>query len=51
MLKHSLEVFVQVCHSGSFTKAATRLYVTPSAIMQQMDALEREYGMALLTRT
>lgn len=51
MLKHSLEVFVQVCRSCSFTKAAARLYVTPSAIMQQMDALEREYGMMLLTRT
>lgn len=51
MVRHALKVFAQVCHSGSFTKAAAKLYVTPSAIMQQMDALEKEYGMTLLTRT
>ena len=51
MVRHALKVFAQVCHSGSFTKAAAKLYVMPSAIMQQMDALEKEYGMTLLTRT
>ena len=51
MVRHALKVFAQVCHSGSFTKAAAKLYVTPNAIMQQMDALEKEYGMTLLTRT
>lgn len=51
MLKPSLMTFAQVCLSGSFTKAAAALFVTPSAVMQQMDALEREYGVALFTRT
>ena len=51
MLKPALLTFAQVCGLGSFTKAAARLYVTPSAVMQQMDALEREYGVALFTRT
>ena len=51
MLKNALKVFVQVCRSGSFTKAAAGLYVTPSAVMQQMDALEQEYGVSLFTRT
>lgn len=51
MLKPSLATFAQVCRCGSFTKAAARLFVTPSAVMQQMDALEKEYGVALFTRT
>lgn len=51
MLKHSLKIFHQVCQSGSFTKAAAKLYVTPSAVMQQIDALEREYGTCLFIRT
>ena len=41
MLKTALKIFIQVCKSGSFTKAAAKLYVTPSAVMQQMDALWR----------
>ena len=51
VLKHALKIFAQVCESGSFTKAAARLYITPSAVMQQMDALEREYGVTLLSRS
>ena len=51
MLKPALNTFVQVCDSGSFTQAAVKLYVTPSAVMQQIDALEREYGATLFTRT
>lgn len=51
MLKPALSTFVQVCRSGSFTKAAAVLYVTPSAVMQQMDALERDFGTALLVRS
>lgn len=51
MLKTALKVFSQVCQSGSFTKAAAKLYVTPSAVMQQIDALEREYEVKLFQRT
>lgn len=51
MLKPALKVFIEVCKCGSFTKAAARLYVTPSAVMQQMDALEREYGAKLFVRS
>ncbi len=51
MLKPSLTTFAQVCSIGSFTKAAAKLYVTPSAVMQQMDALEQEYGVKLFLRT
>lgn len=51
MLKPALRTFVQACELGSFAKAAAKLYITPSAVTQQMDALEREYGVALFTRT
>lgn len=51
MLRPALTTYIQVCRQGSFTRAAARLYITPSAVMQQMDALEREYGVKLLTRT
>ncbi len=51
MIKNSVKVFMEVCRSGSFTKAAAKLYVTPSAVMQQIDALEKEYGAKLFTRS
>ena len=51
MLRPSLITFIQVCRSGSFTRTADKLYITPSAVMQQMDALEREYGVKLFIRT
>ena len=46
-----LEVFVQVAELGSFSKAAQRLYITPSAVIQQFNRLEDELGVKLLVRT
>ena len=51
MLKTSITTFLAVCRSGSFTKAASVLFITPSAVMQQIDTLEKEYGVTLFTRT
>lgn len=45
-----LEVFVAVVEEGSFTAAAQRLYLTQSAVSQQVAALERELGTPLLHR-
>jgi DNA-binding transcriptional LysR family regulator len=39
-----------VCH-GSFSAAAEELHLSQSAVSQQVAALEREVGMALLERT
>src|SRR6186997_2930305 len=39
-----------VCH-GSFSAAADELHLSQSAVSQQVAALEREVGMALLERT
>ena len=46
-----LEVFVQVAELGSFSKAAQLLYITPSAVIQQVNRLEDELGVKLLLRS
>ncbi|WP_351227368.1 LysR family transcriptional regulator [Streptomyces sp. NPDC002133] len=45
-----MQVLRAVVSSGSVTAAATRLGYTPSAVSQQVAALEKEAGMALLER-
>ena len=46
-----LAVFVEVCRLGSFSAAARRRSVTHSSIVRQIDALEAELGVPLLTRS
>jgi DNA-binding transcriptional LysR family regulator len=46
-----LEVFVTVCATGSFTRAAEHLSITKSAASQHVAALERELGSQLLHRS
>ena len=46
-----LQTLLEVVRQGSFAAAATRLGYTPSAVSQQMAALERETGVALFQRT
>ncbi len=46
-----LEVFVAVCGTGSFTRAADQLGITKSAASQQVGTLERELGVQLLHRS
>jgi DNA-binding transcriptional LysR family regulator len=45
-----LRVLLEVARCGSFARAADGLSYTPSAVSQQIAALERECGMALLER-
>ncbi|MBE6128183.1 MAG: LysR family transcriptional regulator [Erysipelotrichaceae bacterium] len=49
-LRH-LETMIITADAGSFRKAAERMYVTPSAIIKQIDALEEETGTVLFDRT
>lgn len=51
MLLRQVETFVQVARLGSFTRAAGALFVTPAAVMKQMNDLERTVGVELLTRS
>jgi len=48
--KH-LKTFIQVADSGSFSKAADHLYVTPTALIKQINLLEEELGVPLFHRT
>jgi DNA-binding transcriptional LysR family regulator len=46
-----LEYFAAVARHGSFTRAADELWITQSALSQQVRRLEAELGVALLRRT
>ena len=46
-----LRIFVAVAEEGSFTAAAQRLYLTQSAVSQQMSVFEREVGIVLRRRS
>ncbi|MBR4473560.1 MAG: LysR family transcriptional regulator [Oscillospiraceae bacterium] len=51
MLRPHLKTFLTVCESGSFNKAAAELYITPSAVLQQIHTLESELGATLFARS
>lgn len=46
-----LKIFVEAADCGSFTKAAESLYISSTAVMKQMNILEKHIGLKLLTRT
>src|SRR5919202_6179184 len=47
----ALSVFLTVAEERSFTRAAKRLGVSPSAVSHSMRALEERLGVRLLART
>lgn len=51
MYNPMLDTFIAVCDCGSFTKAAERLYISPTAVMKQMNALEAHLELKLIERT
>ena len=46
-----LDTFVAAVDCGSFTKAAENLYISPTAVMKQMNALENHLALKLIDRT
>lgn len=48
---NDLQAFVAVAQAQSFTKAAARLGITPSALSHSMRVLEERLGVRLLART
>ena len=46
-----LRILREIATRGTISAAAEALWITPSAVSQQMTALERELGVALLERT
>ncbi len=47
----AISVFHAAARAGSITKAAAELNVTPSAVSQQIQALEVQLGTSLMTKT
>lgn len=50
MYNPALDTFIAVVDYGSFTKAAEHLYISPTAVMKQMNALEDHLELKLLDR-
>lgn len=51
MYNLQIETFLRVADAGSFSKAAEKGYVTPAAVMKQMNLLEASLGVKLFERT
>lgn len=51
MYNRHLETFIAVADSGSFSKAAEKLYISSTAIIKQINILEQELGLTLFERT
>ena len=51
MYDPALRTFLAVAASGSFTAAAERLFLSPTAVMKQINALESRLGLRLFDRT
>ena len=46
-----MEYIIQISEERSITKAAEKLFITQSALNQQLQKLEKELGLPLFVRT
>lgn len=51
MYNPQLETFIKVADAGSFNKAAEELYITPTAVIKQINLLEAKLDIELFKRT
>ena len=51
MYNPQLDTFIKVAEKGSFSKAAADLYISPTAVIKQMNLLEGSLGVTLFNRT
>lgn len=51
MYNKQLETFICVADSGSFSKAAEKLYLSTTAVIKQINLLEDSLGLTLFSRT
>lgn len=51
MYNPQLETFICVADAGSFSKAAEKLYISPTAVIKQINLLEENLGISLFIRT
>ncbi len=50
MYNPQLETFIRVADAGSFSKAADESYITPTAVIKQINSLEKSLGVKLFER-
>lgn len=51
MYNPQIETFIKVADAGSFNKAADELYITPTAVIKQINLLESSLDLVLFERT
>lgn len=51
MYNPQLETFLRVANAGSFNKAAAEAFITPSAVIKQINLLEESLEVSLFERT
>lgn len=51
MYNPQLDTFICVVEAGSFSKAADKLYISPPAVIKQINSLEKNLGVQLFART
>ncbi len=51
MYNPQLDTFIRVADAGSFNRAAEEAYITPTAVIRQINLLEDTLGVKLFERT
>lgn len=51
MYNPQLDTFIRVAEAGSFSRAAAALFITPTAVIKQMNLLESRLGLTLFNRS
>lgn len=51
MYNPQLETFLRAADAGSFNKAAEESYITPTAVIKQINLLEDSFGVKLFERS
>ena len=51
MYNPQLETFLKVADAGSFNKAAEEAFITPTAVIKQINLLEDSLGVKLFIRS
>lgn len=51
MYNPQLDTFLRVADAGSFNKAAEESYITPAAVIKQINLLETRLNVQLFERT
>ena len=51
MYNPHIETFIKVANAGSFNKAAEEMYITPTAVIKQINLLEGSLEVTMFERT